>query len=108
MHCYKKRLYEKLTYPEIKQFIHAYAGSGQPLPLEQVLNFAGVNYKSQTETKDSTFSLGRVSLGFNAATGHIIVNDTSRINALGRALGYIVGDEIISVNDEIISSSNAQ
>ena len=67
---------EKLTYPEIKQFLDTYVAGSAPLPLEQVLNMAGVNYKALGETKDSTFSMGKVSLGFNSATRRIIVNDT--------------------------------
>jgi predicted metalloprotease with PDZ domain len=98
---------EKLTYPEIKQLLDTYVGGNQPLPLEQILNIVGVNYKAQVETKDSTFSMGKVSLGFNSATGRIIVNDTTKMNALGKNLGYHLYDEIISVNGEKISAANA-
>ena len=98
---------EKLTYPEIRQFLDTYVGGAQPLPLEEVLNLAGVTYKAQAETKDSTFSMGKVSLGFDTETGNIVVKDTSRINDLGRALGYRPGDQVISVNDEILSAAKA-
>ena len=97
----------KLTYPEIKQFLNTYVGGGQPLPLEETLQLAGVNYKEKFETKDSTFSMGRVALGFNPASGRIIVNDTAQMNTLGRKMGYHPNDEIISVNNENISVANA-
>ena len=98
---------EKLTYPEIKQFLDTYVGGNQPLPLEQILNIVGVNYKARFETKDSSFSMGKVSLGFNPASGRIIVNDTTKMNVLGKNLGYHLNDEIISVNGENISAANA-
>ena len=98
---------EKLTYPEIKQFLDTYVGGNQPLPLEQILNIVGVNYKAHVETKDSTFSMGMVSLGFNPGTGHINVVDTTKMNALGKNLGYHLNDEIISVNGENITAANA-
>jgi predicted metalloprotease with PDZ domain len=97
----------KLTYPEIKQFLDTYVGDNQPLPLEQILNIVGVNYQANVETKDSIFSMGKVSLGFNPASGHIIVTDTAGMNALGQNLGYHHNDEIISVNGENISTGNA-
>ena len=98
---------EKLTYPEIKQFLDTYVGGNQPLPLEQILNIVGVNYKAHVETKDSTFSMGMVSLGFNPGTGHINVVDTTKMNALGKNLVYHLNDEIISVNGENITAANA-
>src|SRR6185295_18895645 len=39
--------------------------------------------------------------------GHIIVNDTTKMNSLGKNLGYHLNDEIISVNGENISAGNA-
>jgi hypothetical protein len=77
------------------------------LPLEQILDIAGVNYREKVETKDSTFSMGKVSLGFNPATGRIIVNDTAKMNRLGESLGYHLNDEIKSVNGETVSASTA-
>ena len=97
----------ELTYPEIKQFLETYVGGGAPLPFQQILNSVGVNYSVRLETKDSTFSLGKVSLGFNPATGRIKIFDTTEMNSLGKALGYYPNDEIISVNGEDISASNA-
>jgi predicted metalloprotease with PDZ domain len=97
----------ELTYPEIKQFLETYVGGGAPLPFQQILNMVGVNYSARLETKDSTFSLGKVSLGFNPSTGRIKIFDTTGMNSLGRDLGYYPNDEIISVNSENISASNA-
>jgi predicted metalloprotease with PDZ domain len=97
----------ELTYPGIKQFLETYVGGGAPLPFQQILNMVGVNYSARLETKDSTFSLGKVSLGFNPSTGRIKIFDTTGMNSLGRDLGYYPNDEIISVNSENISASNA-
>jgi len=66
-----------------------------------------VKYKANVETKDSIFSMGKVSLGFDAATGHIVVGDTTKMNVLGKNLGYHVNDEILSVNGEDLSAANA-
>ena len=51
--------------------------------------------------------MGKVSLGFNHATGHIVVTDTAKMNELGKRLGYHLNDEIISVNGETISAATA-
>ena len=97
----------KLTYPEIEQFLNTYVSGNQPLPLEQILDLVGVNYKTEMETKDSTFSMGKVSIGYNPSTGRLIVNDTIHRNELGKILDYHKNDEIVSVNGEKISAANA-
>lgn len=96
-----------LTYPGIKQFLETYVGRGEPLPLDQILDIVGVNYKARVETSDSTFSMGKVSFGYNPAAGHVKVVDISDMNSLGKDLGYHTDDEILSVNDEVITGSNA-
>ncbi len=97
----------KLTYPEIKQFLETYVGGGESLPFREIFNIVGINYSPAVETKDSAFSLGKVSLGYNPAAGRIKVVDTSKMNSLGKALGYHLNDEIISINNEKISAANA-
>jgi predicted metalloprotease with PDZ domain len=97
---------EKLTYPEIKQFLNDYVGGNQSLPYEEILNVVGVNYKAQVETKDSIFSMGRVSMQITPE-GKLIVDDTSRMNTLGKALGYHLSDEITSINGEEFSIAKA-
>lgn len=97
----------KLTYPEIKQFLQTYVGGNQPLPLQEVLNIVGVNYAPQVETKDSVFSLGKASIGYNPQTGRLIVNDTTQMNELGKQLGYHKHDEFVSVNGTEITLANA-
>jgi predicted metalloprotease with PDZ domain len=97
----------KLTYPEIEEFLATYVGGNQPLPLQQVLDAVGVSYTEEMETKDSVFSTGKVSIGYNPASGRLIIQDTTRMNQLGKTLGYHENDEIVSVNGQKISLSNA-
>lgn len=97
----------KLTYPEIKTFLDTYVAGNKPLPLQEIFSIAGVNYQAEFETKDSTFTLGHVSLSFNPATKRIFVSDTTGMNAFGREMGYHPNDEIASVNGEEISLVNA-
>ena len=96
---------EKLTYPEIKQFLITYVAGPTPLPLKEIFDIVGVDYQMSADSKDSTFSLGRISLSFSSA-GKLIVSDTTGMNSLGQTLGYHKGDEWVSVNGKEISTSN--
>jgi predicted metalloprotease with PDZ domain len=98
---------EKLTYPEIRQFLDTCVSGPQPLPLQEIFNIVGVDYQPEVETKDSSFSLGRISIGYNPQTERLKVNDTSGMNELGRTLGYIKNDEFISINEKELTAQNA-
>jgi predicted metalloprotease with PDZ domain len=90
-----------LTYPEIKTFFDNYVIGGKPLPFEQVLGYAGVDYTKVDKVK--SFSFGQCDLGYNPATGKLIVTNISNMNDFGKALGYQVGDQIEKINGKVIS-----
>jgi hypothetical protein len=50
--------------------------------------------------------MGRVSMQITPE-GKLIVDDTSRMNALGKELGYHLRDEIVSINGENFSVEKA-
>ncbi|WP_153800594.1 M61 family metallopeptidase [Foetidibacter luteolus] len=89
---------EKFTYPEIRQFLDTYVAGNRPLPLQEVLQLVGVDYKAEMETKDSAFSMGNVGMGFNPATARLKIQDTTGMNIVGRTLGYHPNDEIVALN----------
>lgn len=97
---------EKLTYPRIKQFLETYVAGTQPLPFAEIFNIVGINYIPALETKDSTFTIGGAAIRFNPGTGRIRVADVSKLNSVGKALGYQVNDEIVSINGEVITAAN--
>ena len=97
---------EKLTYPEIGDFLRTYVSGPQPLPLKEVFSIVGVNFEPEVETKDSSFSLGRIGLTVDGKTNKVLVADTAGMNPLGYKLGYRKGDELVSINGKDITVLN--
>ncbi len=91
-----------MTYPEIKAFFDDYVIGGKPLPFEEVLAYAGVNYTRVD--KEKAFSFGQCELGYNPATHGLVVTGVKNMNDFGKALGYQVGDEIEKVNGKKVSA----
>jgi predicted metalloprotease with PDZ domain len=89
-----------LTYPEIKTFFDDYVIGGKPLPFEEVLGYAGVDYTRIQKTK--AFSFGQCDLGYNPSDGRMIVRGIRNMNDFGKVLGYQLGDEIDKINGKII------
>ena len=94
---------EKLTYPEIKQFLLTYVEGSKPIPYEEYFGLAGVQYIPKEMTK--SFSLGGVSITPDAGK---LVLGTKNMNEFGKKMGYQEGDELISINGTAINAGNIQ
>ena len=95
----------KVTYPEIKEFLETYVAGSKPLPLQEILAEAGIDYTAVVETKDSVFTLGSIS--FAPTEGKKIqITDVSKMNAFGKAMGYQVNDILVSINGKDVDVTN--
>lgn len=96
----------KLTYPEIGDFFKKHVSGSMPLPVEETLALAGVEFAGQTKQKEIT--LGGVSIGLNAANNNLVALNTMQMDDFGKALGYQENDEIIKFNGKKLTLDNAQ
>ena len=94
---------EKLTYPEIKQFLLTYVQNGKPIPYEEYFGMAGVQYIPKEISSSVTF--GGVSISPNEGK---LVLGTRQLNEFGKKMGYQDGDELVSINGTAINEANIQ
>lgn len=92
----------KITYPEIKDFLLTYVDGSRPLPLNDMLSLAGIRLDAVIETKDSVFTLGKISFS-PSANGQPIISNISSMNEFGKKMGYKLNDEIMSINGAAIT-----
>jgi predicted metalloprotease with PDZ domain len=90
---------EKMTSPEVRAFLDNHVAGPQPLPLEEVLSWVGVDFIPEMQTGDSTVSLGSISIGVNEDR-QIIVADNSNMNEFGQEMGYQQGDILLEMNGQ--------
>src|SRR5690606_39564555 len=72
--------------------LDTYVAGTSPLPIEEVLGWAGVDFLSEAQSGDSTVSLGSIGLGLNDKQ-QLMVADNSHMNAFGRSEERRVGKE---------------
>ncbi|MCB0721099.1 MAG: peptidase M61 [Ignavibacteriae bacterium] len=96
----------ELTYPEIGDFLNTYVAGSSPLPLKEVMAEVGIDYKEKGTRKD--FTLGHVQFGFNPQTKRLVVADISNMDEFGKAMGYKQGDEVYSINGDVIPEQGIQ
>jgi predicted metalloprotease with PDZ domain len=95
---------EKLTYPEIKEFLVRHVQGAEPIPYEKYFGFAGVQYIPKEVTMG--FSLGNADITGDPQ-GRLVIANTSAMDDFGKKLGYHDNDEIVSLNGEAIDVTNA-
>lgn len=95
---------QNMTNPGVREFLDNYVAGPQPLPLEEVLGWVGIDFIPEMQTGDSTVSLGSISIGVNEV-GEIIIADNSSMNEFGHQMGYQQGDVLLEMNGQEISVS---
>jgi len=95
---------ETSGYPELEEFLARHIAGTDPFPFEELFAAVGITY--QAEYSESKMTLGGIGLGFNFKSKRLAVADTSDINSFGRALGFQMGDEIISINGKKLEIGN--
>jgi predicted metalloprotease with PDZ domain len=94
---------EKLTYPEIKEFLLKHVQGGEPIPYEEYFSLAGVQYIPKEMTKE--ISLGGIHLNVDSL-GRIIIDDVHAMDNFGKKMGYQQNDELVSLNGDELTIAN--
>lgn len=91
---------EKMTYPEIGEFLRTCVGGPEKLPFKEVLESVGVNYVAEQPS-------ARFSLGFGSKAIRLVdiegkkklsIGDLSGVTEQGKALGFQQGDVMVKIN----------
>lgn len=94
---------ERLTYPEVGEFLRTYVAGTAELPLTEALAWVGVEYEE--ERVRSQISLGRISLDVND-NQELYISSTAGMNDFGKEMGYQTGDIILSLNGKELNINN--
>lgn len=93
---------EALTYPEVGEFLRTYVSGDTPLPIAEVLSWAGIEYIAEKPGSEITFGDIGITL---TEEREIMVDDLSEANAFAKDLGYQVGDVITEFNGQAFELS---
>ncbi|WP_210490730.1 peptidase M61 [Rufibacter aurantiacus] len=94
-----------LTYPEIRDFFKRYVEGNEPLPYSELFRKVGITYQPTGTQK--RISLGRPTIGYDQASGHLMVASTENLTSFGKQMGYKAGDQLWQINGEDLNLRNA-
>ncbi|MEQ8473552.1 MAG: PDZ domain-containing protein [Marinoscillum sp.] len=96
-----------LTYPEIGEFLNTYVGGNTPLPIAEVLDWAGIEYTPEkTVTRTSNFRSG-IGITLNEER-EIVVEEVDPEDEFAGELGFEAGDVILEINGQEFTLATAQ
>ncbi len=97
---------EKLTYPEIGDFLRKSVGGSEPLPFKDVLELAGVEYIDQRDGSALSLGFSNSALADYELEGktYLSIAKIEGMNDQGKLLGFQVGDILVKINGEEIPS----
>lgn len=95
---------QELTYPEVRAFLDTYVAGEEPLPIQEILSWAGINHTAEKQVREIT--MGNFSLSINE-DAEIVVADLSDANAFAKDLKIQVGDVITEFDGQEFSLATA-
>lgn len=95
---------EKLTYPEIGDFLRRYVGGPEKLPLAEMFELVGVSYIPEKATQEHSLGFKNDAIGLTELDGKkkLSIAKTEGLNEQGRKLDFRKGDVLIKINGETI------
>lgn len=93
-------------YPEMTSFLEKHVAGTDPLPFEDLLENAGILFRDSLTEK--SVSGGNIAIGFNPKTERLVVATTEGMDEFGKALGFEVGDELLTWNGTELTLDNVQ
>ncbi len=93
-------------YPQLTDFLEKHVAGTESLPFQNLLENAGIMFRDSLTEK--SVSGGNIAIGFNPKTERLVVATTDGMDDFGKALGFEVGDELLTWNGKELSLDNIQ
>ena len=92
----------EMTYPEMREFFATYVEGSTPLPYQEFLALAGVNYTPVEIRKEMNMGMPQGTLGFNSEISRVFIANEEGLNEFGKAMGLKNGDILVGINGKEI------
>lgn len=96
---------EKITTPEVGDFLRTYVGGDEKLPYTEILGWAGIRYLPESDEK--VITAGKFAPAVNE-NQEIYIADTGEMNDFGKDLGLKEGDILLEWNDNEVTIQSFQ
>lgn len=91
-------------YPEISAFLDKYVAHSNPLPLTELLDYAGIMFRDSVTSP--SIDSGNLTLGYNPKTENLVVVRIKENNAFAKDLGIKEKDQLLTWNGTDVDLEN--
>ena len=95
---------EKLTCPEVKDFLEKYVNGSNPLPFEQIFDKVGYRFLKEREVRKISF--GDITFDYNPKSKRIILYVLLELSEFGKKMGFKNEDELVSFQGQTVTLEN--
>ena len=98
---------EKLTYPEIGEFLNRYVGGNEKLPFDEIFALVAVNHLPSAPDKKYSIGFGSGGLGLADLNGEkrLKIAKPAAITEQGKSLGLQGEDILMKINNTILTGA---
>lgn len=96
----------ELTYPEIGEFFKRYVAGPEPLPLAEVLDYAGIAFTEGGTREVLDIGIDFKNVGYDEANKQFYVMSADELSDVGKAFGFKSGDVIQKINGKEMNLEN--
>lgn len=91
---------ERMTYPEIGEFLRKHVGGSSPLPLGEVLSLAGVSYTAEKSTRRLSLGITNKAHKVSELDGKpmLSIGDIDALDDQGKQFGFQNDDIVVAMN----------
>jgi predicted metalloprotease with PDZ domain len=97
------RVIEFTTYPEIGLFLNKYVAGNEPLPLQEYLAYAGIEFSKGGTIESIDLGISFESIGYDEKNDYFYIISDNDLTTTGKSMGLKAGDIIRRINGKELS-----
>ncbi|MEM7101845.1 MAG: peptidase M61 [Bacteroidota bacterium] len=91
---------------EVGDFLNTHVAGPEPLPIQELLKAAGIDYYPVKKIKERTLGGLENAIGFNPGTGQFFIQNADLLDDFGKSIGLQSKDVLLKWNDDALSLEN--
>jgi len=98
----------ELTYPEIGDFLNRHVGGSEPLPLQEVLDYAGIGFTEGGTREVLDIGLNLSQIGYEESKKRFYLMSDDGMTDVGKAFGFMTGDVLSKINGKEVNETTIE
>jgi predicted metalloprotease with PDZ domain len=96
----------EMTYPEVGEFLNRHVGGPEPLPLQEVLGYAGIEFSKGGKKEVLDVGIDFNQVGYDEEKGQFYLMSDDGMSDVGKMFGFKTGDVLLKIQGKELTISS--